>query len=467
MANILIVDDDTTLSVMLKRRLDSVGHTVAFAHTLDDGLHLARAGVFDIIFLDVKLPDGNGLDNLTHFANVNSAPEIIIITGAGDPSGAEKAIKSGAWSYLEKPHIIRDLLLPLTRALEFREQKNAATIVKVALKREKIIGESPAIIACLDLLANAATSKASVLLTGETGTGKELFAKAIHKNSDRADKPFVIVDCASLPETLIESTLFGHVKGAYTGAERAATGLIQLADGGTLFLDEVGELPFDVQKKFLRVIQEGKYRPVGSTTELYSNFRMVAATNRDIEQMSQTGVFRADLLFRLRSFHIHLPPLGERIEDIPALAKHIVSQICDRLQIEQKSLTSDFISHLQAHLWLGNVRELYQFLEEICARAYQHSTLFAYHLPTNIRVSQAQNQLQNKLAESIIKKDQTKTVKNPLHWKEYKAISEKEYLIHLMTYSAGNIQEACKISGISRARIYQLLKKQDIKLAQE
>lgn len=463
MTNILIVDDDSMLSSMLKRRLESAGYTVTCTHTLTDGLHVAQEETFDVIFLDVNLPDGNGLDHLVHFAKVPSAPEIIIMTGEGDPRGAEKAIKTGAWSYLEKPHVIRDLLLPLTRALEFREQKQSTPVVRVVLKRGNIIGESSAIIACLDQLANAATGESSVLLTGETGTGKELFAKAVHENSNRAAKPFIVVDCASLPDTLIESILFGHTKGAYTGADRAEEGLIQLADGGTLFLDEVGELPFDVQKKFLRVIQEGKYRPVGSSTELYSSFRLVAATNRDLDQMSQTGLFRADLMYRLRSFNIHLPPLRERLEDIAVLARNCVSMFCDRLQIEQKVLTTDFISHLEAHRWSGNVRELYQLLEEVCSSAQQHRTLFAYHLPDHIRINQAHSELKSKSVDCFTKRNQKNLVSKPLPWKEYKAVSEKEYLIHLMAYSAENIQKACEISGISRARIYQLLKKQGIK----
>lgn len=466
MPNVLIVDDDKTLSSMLLSRLESVGHTVKCTHTLTDGFNVAHEGAFDVIFLDVKLPDGNGLDYLPQFAGIHSTPEIIIMTGTGDPSGAEKAIKSGAWSYLEKPHVIRDLLSPLTGALEYRKQKNTTTTKKTVLKREKIIGESPAIIACLDKLANAATGEASVLLTGETGTGKELFARAVHENSARADNPFIVVDCASLPETLIESTLFGHTKGAYTGAEKATEGLIQLANGGTLFLDEVGELPFDVQKKFLRVIQEGKYRQVGSATELYSNFRVVAATNCDLDQMIQARTFRADLLYRLRSFHIHLPPLRARPEDIPALTKHIVSHLCDGLHIKQKILTTDFISHLEAHRWLGNVRELYQLLEEVCGRAYQHQILFACHLPEHIRIIQAQQKLQNKSARRVKKQNQHNARISPIPWKEYKTVSEKKYLTSLMAYSANNIQEACKISGISRARMYQLLKRQCIRPVQ-
>lgn len=441
MADVLVIDDDKALCSMLVRRLESAGHKATCTHTLSDGFKVAHEGDFDVVSLDVQLPDGSGLDYLNYFSSVRSIPEIIIMTGAGEPSGAEKAIKSGAWSYFEKPHVVRDLLLPLTRPLEYRKEKHKTTIIKVVLKRENIIGESPVITACLDQLASAATSDASVLITGETGTGKELFARAIHDNSNRADKPFIIVDCASLPETLIESTLFGHTKGAFTGAEKSERGLIRLADSGTLFWDEIGELPFDVQKKFIRVIQEGRYRPVGSATEVYSNFRVVAATNRDLDQMLQAGLFRADLLFRLRSFYIDLPPLRTRTEDIPTLARYIVARLCARLQIETKVLSVDFITHLQSHRWLGNVRELYQLLEEVCARAYQHPTLFAYHLPDHIRINLAQHKLQKKSANREKVKDEHGQVNIPLPWKEYKAVMEKEYLIHLMSYTADNIQE--------------------------
>jgi len=465
MNRILIVDDDKSLSAMLQCRLSSAGYTATSTHTLSDGVKAVNTDEYDVIFLDVDLPDGNGLDYLDHFANASSRPEIIIMTGIGDPDGAEKAIKSGAWSYLEKPHIVRDLLLPLTRALEFRKQKNETPNVRVCLKRERIIGESQALINSLNQLANAATGTSSVLVTGETGTGKELFARGVHDNSNRADKPFIVVDCASLPETLIESTLFGHTKGAFTGANTSSEGLVQLANGGTLFLDEIGELPYDIQKRFLRLIQEGRYRPVGSSKELYSDFRVVAATNRNLNKMCETGLFRKDLLFRLQSFHINLPPLRKRLEDIPALAKHIVSTLCDRLQIEQKSLTSDFLSHLQAHQWPGNVRELSHVLEEVCAREHQHRSLFAYHLPEQIRIHQAHSALRNHSLESSNKTKQKEKFNKPLSWKDYKSVSEKEYLIQLMAYTDENINKACEVSGISRARIYQLLKKQSVKLS--
>lgn len=458
--NILVVDDDIELCSMLVQKLTSIGHRATYSLSLSEGLQLAQKGDFDIVFLDVQFPEGNGLTQLSHFSSANSCPEVIVMTGSGELRGAEIAIKTGAWSYIEKPHLTRDLILPLTRALEYRKEKQRTGTNTVVLKRGNIIGESQAITSCLDQVASAATADANVLITGETGTGKELFAKAIHENSTRCDKSFITIDCASLPETLIESTLFGYTKGSFTGAEKAGRGLIHLAEGGTLFLDEVGELPFDVQKKFLRVIQEGRYRPIGSTTEVYSNFRVVSATNRDLEQMVKDGSFRADLLYRLRSFHIGLPPLRKRKEDIPALARFIVTRLCDRLRIEQKTLSSEFTEHLLTQQWLGNVRELQQLLEEVCAKAYQHQTLFACHLPENLRITQTQQKLKKKPTDHEKNRNLASQVKIPLSWKEQKAVMEKEYITDLMNYSDNNIQQACEISGISRARIYQLLKKQ-------
>lgn len=466
MPKILVVDDDITLCSMLIRRIESAGYSAVSAHTLLDGFNLAHESNFDAILLDVVLPDGNGVEYITHFFNVQSNPEIIIMTGAGDPHGAECAIKLGAWGYLEKQHIIRDLLLPITRALEYRKEKQKVVTIKVALRRERIIGDSPAINTCLDQLAAAATSDACVLITGETGTGKEIFARTLHDNSSRAKMPFIVIDCAALPESLVESVLFGHIKGSFTGASVAQQGLIQLANGGTLFLDEVGELPLDIQKKFLRVLQEGKYRPVGSAREITSNFRVIAATNRNLDVMINQGQFRSDLLFRLRSFHLHLPPLRDRLEDIPTLVRHITSRICTQMTLEHKIFSADFIEYLQSHGWPGNVRELDQLLEEVCTQARQHHTLFSYHLPDRIRIHQAQGMLENPFPafQPVLEKKQLQVhqpslMKDPVPWKKYKQMMEKEYLAHVMAYADGNIQEASKISGISRARVYQLISK--------
>jgi len=251
MEDILIIDDDKTICEMLSSLIQSMGYDVTYSLTLKSGLEEASAGAFGVVFLDVRMPDGNGLDMLHEIRQVPSSPEVIIMTGQGDPDGAALAIKSGAWDYLEKPSSIEEMTLPLVRALQYREEKKAR-MPKMALKREGIVGSSPQLAACLDLVAQAANSDANVLIEGETGTGKELFARAIHENSSRANGNFVVVDCTALPETLVESVLFGHKKGSFTGADKTQDGLIKQADGGTVFLDEVGELPLSAQKTFLR-----------------------------------------------------------------------------------------------------------------------------------------------------------------------------------------------------------------------
>ena len=272
-----------------------------------------------MILLDVGLPDGNGLDAIARIQKAESRPQIIIITASGDQNGAELAIRNGAWDYIQKPASVHDMALSIIRAIQYREErkgKRQGAGAPRLLKLDGIVGNCPKMKERFELVAQAADTETNVLITGETGTGKELFASAIHNNSLRAKKPFVVVDCSALPETLVESILFGHDKGAFTGAQKAREGLIKQADGGTLFLDEVGELPFPVQKAFLRVLQERRFRPVGTGAEISSDFRLIAATNRDLQKLVLEGVFRDDFLFRLRSFIIELPPLREREEDI-------------------------------------------------------------------------------------------------------------------------------------------------------
>lgn len=453
MARILIVDDDSILCSMLVEQLQRKGYETGYANTLKQGLALARKVDWDVVLLDVQMPDGNGLEFLPDFTDTPFHPEVIIITGHGEPDGAEKAIIGGAWSYIGKPHVIRDLPLHLTRALQFREEKQRFKSVPVALKRHAIIGNSSKLSSCLDQLASAAASDLSVLLTGETGTGKELFAQALHENSDRSKNRFVVVDCASLPDTLIESTLFGHVKGAFTGADRAQEGLIQHANKGTLFLDEVGELPLAIQKTFLRVLQERKFRPVGGADEIHSNFRLVAATNRNLQQMVADGTFRSDLLFRLQAMTIHLPPLKERLEDIRELVTYFLGKLCERYDQETKGIGPDLIEALTNHDWPGNVRELYQTVEQIFAETIGIPTLFSFHLPQTLRVSLARATVQQS------DKNNKKSGYSLPPWKKYKTNTEQYYWENLMQLSGHNIQKACEISGLSRARIYQLLDK--------
>jgi len=336
----------------------------------------------------------------------------------------------------------------------------------VALKRERIIGKSPQIIACLDILAQAANSEANVLLTGETGTGKELFAWTIHNNSSRANRNFVVVDCAALPETLIESVLFGHIKGAFTGADRSKDGLIKQADKGTLFLDEVGELPVSIQKSFLRVLQERRFRPVGGNQELSSNFRLITATNRNLDSMVKQGKFREDLLFRLRTLVINLPPLREIREDIKELVLYYMNMLCVKYGKNIKGFSPEFWDVLIQYDWPGNVRELTQALERAVIAAQDEPTLFPKHLPNYIRIKVVRESLNQKMAVKgrlIKNSDPLKTLPQIQDIRET-AISEaeKKYLVDLISITGKDIKEACEISGLSRSRLYTLLKKYNI-----
>ncbi|HQP30661.1 MAG TPA: sigma-54 dependent transcriptional regulator, partial [Deltaproteobacteria bacterium] len=292
-ARILIIDDDTKICRMLHGLAKGLGHTPDTANTLERGLELAYGGDYDLILLDLQFPEGDGLQALPELLRAPSRPEVIIITGAGI-QGAEVAFTHGAWDYVPKPFLMDEISLPIARALQYREEKRAERPLKT-LDRVGIIGSSEAITHCLESVAKASASDASVLIRGETGTGKELFARAIHANSRRSGANFIVVDCGALPETLVESILFGHERGAFTGAERRRDGLLQQAQGGTLFLDEIGELPYAMQKALLRAIQEKRVRPLGSAQEVAVDFRVVAATNKDLDTMVHGQTFREDL----------------------------------------------------------------------------------------------------------------------------------------------------------------------------
>jgi two-component system NtrC family response regulator len=462
MAVILVIDDDPLICETIGNVVKRMGHQADCAYTLREGLEMLASRLADVVFLDVRLPDGDGLEALSRIQSSPSLPEVIIMTGYGDPDGAELAIRHGVWDYIQKPSTVDALILPLSRALQYREEKKTKQAA-LPLKREEIVGSSAQMTRCLDLLAQVANSRANVLITGETGTGKELFALAIHQNSQRAERNFVVVDCAALPETLVESILFGYEKGAYTGADRAREGLILQADGGTLFLDEVGELPLSAQKSFLRVLQEKKFRPVGGKNEIQSDFRLIAASNRNLEEMVRMNRFREDLLFRLRSFIIEIPPLRERKEDIRDLVSKYAPELADRYGMEPKDLSPDFMDSLMLYPWPGNVRELIHALERTLISARYERVLFPKHLPTHIRVQVTRSSVAEKAPEKsppalpppvfpTIQEMRDKVVDD----------AERKYLQDLLSFTHGNIQEASRISGLSRSRFYLLLKKHKI-----
>ena len=462
MAKILVIDDEPLLCGLLEGKLKSMGHEVTCAFTLQAGLLKTAGDGYDVVYLDVRLPDGSGLDAIKRIRSSRSTPEVIIMTGYGDPDGAELAIKNGAWDYIEKPSSISNMILPMVRALQYREI-TAAGKPAVALKREGIVGNSPKMQACFDQIAQAAGSDANILIQGETGTGKELVAWAIHNNSARAHRNFVVVDCASLSETLVESMLFGHTKGAYTGADTTQDGLIRQADGGTLFLDEIGELPASIQKSFLRVLQEHRFRPLGASQEKDSDFRLVAATNRNLDKMVQAGQFRSDLLYRVRSFQIDIPPLREHAEDITELALYHIMKLCERYHFDIKGISPELLEMFKVYPWPGNVRELVSTVERIVAVARGEATLIPKHLPENVRIQVARTLVSKEPAPTPLPEQSGEQGEKCLKWdafrKESTAKADRQYLQNLLRLCGNDIRTAMALSGLSRSRLYEILKK--------
>jgi two-component system, NtrC family, response regulator len=470
MADVLIIDDEPGVCRILARQISRQGnHAVEVAHTLGDGLRMAGSRPFDLVFLDVRMPDGDGLDAVVALRNAPGAPEVVVITGYGDRSDAERAIRRGAWDYLIKPFSRESIESLFERTIRYRSARRDRAADAPRLRIEGLVGISETHRACLDFIARAAAADAPVLITGETGTGKELVARNIHGNSRRADRNFVVVDCAALPATLVESALFGHVRGAFTGADRDREGLVRQAHGGTLFLDEVGELPPAMQKAFLRVLQERRFRPVGGREESASDFRLVAATHRNLETMAVAGEFRQDLLYRLRALFMELSPLRGRNEDIRVLAAHFMEMIRDRYDADPLHVSSDFLDALCAYDWPGNIRELIHTLEGVFADARGEAILFARHLPERIRIQKARSGVAARSAPS-----ETRPATDPPpadvsalpSLGEFResilAEAETRYLNDLMARTRGSIREACRISGLGRTTLYALLRKRGV-----
>ena len=466
MGKILVIDDEEAIYRTIEAPIQHMGAEVEWAPTLNQGLSAVEKYAYDIVLVDAKLPDGCGLEVMSRISKAPMQPEVIVMAQFGILEEAEIAIQKGAWDYVQKTESLREIKRSLKRALEYRNEKESHRPSPVPLKLSGIIGESQALQSCFTHLARAASSDANVLITGETGTGKEIFARAIHRNSSRSGKSLVVVDCAALPETLVESLLFGHEKGAYTGANQSRDGLIGQADDGTLFLDEIGEMPLAIQKVFLRVLQERKYRPVGGRKEIHSDFRLVAATNRNLDEMVREGTFRKDLLFRIRSIEITLPPLRERQEDIKLLSNHYLSKICQRYGIETKEFAADFIETMGSYCWPGNVRELINAIETAISNSVRESTLYARHLPKNIRLyvigKTLDKPVSNVPVASAIQMFGHAIQTPLLTFKAFRKSAihslEKQYLEALIDTAPQDIYKAIDISGLSRSRLYDLLK---------
>jgi len=477
MSHILIIDDDITTRKILDTLISRFNHEVFTAENLEEGLKIVDNNPIDIVFLDIVLPDGNGLEALPIIKQKPSSPEVIIITGTDRDGGAELAIKNGAWNYIQKPLSIEEIILQLERTIEYRDKKLISNKPAV-LNTDGIIGKSDEIKQTFQAVAQCAKSEANVHIFGQTGTGKELFAQLNHNNSNRTSGPFIVVDCTVLPEQLVESTLFGYEKGAFTGANESREGLIKCANNGTLFFDEIGELSLTVQKSLLRVLQERQYRAVGSNKVIHSDFRLISATNRNLDSLVDRKDFRDDLLFRLRTISIELPPLKKRHTDIKELAHHYVRELCEKNNLGSKGFHSDFLELLEAYDWPGNVRELISALEKAILVEPQNPILYPVHLPENIRVNYIKSSaFKEKIApvEKKAKAAETPAISMlnsedlfdpllPLKDFRKKCYGELEYqyLKQLMSVSEKNIQRACDISGLKQARLYDLMRKHGI-----
>jgi two-component system, NtrC family, response regulator HydG len=356
---ILIVEDRDSLRRMLERALREEGYEVEAAADGGAGIRLVAERPFDFVLTDLKLPDVSGLEVLAAAREAQPRVPVVVLTGYGTVGTAVEAMKLGAYDFLEKPLEIDDLARLIERALGDR---NDSAVFHVP-GAPAIVGRHPLLRAAIRLLQRVAPTESTVLLTGESGTGKELFARALHALSARQGGPCVALNCAAIPESLLENELFGHEKGAFTGADRRQPGRFEAAEGGTLFLDEIGELPLGVQGKVLRALEERTYERVGGGRTLKADVRLIAATNRDLEAMVAEGEFRADLFFRLNVFPIELAPLRERASDVPLLARHLLGEIARRHRVEPPRLAEDAAELLAGQPWPGNVRELANVLE--------------------------------------------------------------------------------------------------------
>ena len=468
----MIVDDDDIFCTQLRLIIGRLGYECDIAGSMSDGIKQAQKESYDLVFLDVVLPDASGLEGISKFRKMEAVPEVIIITGHGDTKGPEVALKNGAWDYIEKPPSYAKIKLLITRVLQFRKKKLQFR-QKPLLFCDTIIGNSKKFKESLERVALAANSEGNVFVTGETGTGKELIAKAIHENSVRAYANFVPVDCTNIPANIAENILFGHKKGTYTGADSDDEGLIYQANNGTLFLDEIGDLDMPVQKMLLRVLQEKKLRPLGAKNEINCDIRVISASNKDLQKLVESKTFRKDLYFRLVAFHIPLPPLRERLEDIEPLVKHYVFKMCEELGIENKKISEDFIDTLKSYSWPGNVRELMNVLRSVIASAFDDRTLYPHYLPTDFRIKVLQKQIgyREKSPKKILPVELNLGEMAKEEFITFKKarecvidLLEYDYLKQLAKITSGDIHEACRLSNISRARLYQLLQKHRISI---
>jgi DNA-binding NtrC family response regulator len=459
-ARILVVDDEEIVVRSCLRILADGTYTVESAQSGIEALRKIEESGFDILILDIMMPQMDGLEVLQRVKESHPDIDVIMVTGLSQIETAVRSMKLGAFDYLPKPFDPDELKRVVERALERRqllqENLNLRSELSSKYRFENIVGSSPAMQKVFGLIGKCAPTSSTVLITGESGTGKELIARAIHFNSLRKEKTFVAVDCNSLSETLLESELFGHTKGSFTGAVANKRGMFEIADGGTLFLDEVSNISLSTQAKLLRVIQEREFRAVGDTRTQTTNIRLIAATNKDLKAMVADGTFREDLFYRINIFPIQLPPLRERREDIPVMAFHFLKAFGKELEKESIEFSEGAMSALVNHDWPGNVREL----ENTVHRAMiltNDKVIRQAHLPNIV------DPLPRADLDIPRTSDELKRIKKVAREKSVENI-EKLFILEALKRNAWNVTNSAAETGMLRANFQALMKKYDIRI---
>jgi DNA-binding NtrC family response regulator len=448
---VLVADDERNLRKMLRAQLERWGYEVHLAKNGKEALDILENHYIDILITDLRMPEMDGMELLKKIHEKNEFLPVIMITAHGTVDTAVEAIKIGAFDYITKPYdrmALKDILDKASKTCEL--QKREATMERDGSGRFKIIGNSASMHEIYKIIERVAATPSTVLITGESGTGKELIARALHENSDRKHTPYIRVNCAAIPPTLIESELFGYEKGAFTGADSSKPGRFELAHEGTLFLDEIGEISMEMQVKLLRAIQEGEFERVGGVTTTKVDVRLIAATNQDLRQRIAEGLFREDLYYRLNVVHVHLPKLCERKEDIELLATHFLNKYNERLGKKIENFSDDAMSVLINYEWPGNIRELENVVER-CVLFCDNDFIDAKHLPPDIygeNDSKPVALLNNLNMESGLK-DQVKAATASL---------EKQLIIRALEQTGKNVTRAAQLLKISRKSLQTKMK---------
>ncbi len=457
--HILIVDDEEGVRFSLRGILEDEGYTVSEADSGENALLFLEKNSVDLVFLDIWMSGIDGLETLRRAKELYQQIPFIMISGHGNVETAVQALRMGAHDFVEKPLSLEKILVSVRHALEMKELKQENSILRQAVQNDyevPMVTNSGIMRAFMRDLMKVAPTDAWVLITGENGTGKELAARTLHRNSKQKDKPFIAVNCAAIPEELIESELFGHEKGAFTGAEATKIGKFELAHNGILFLDEIGDMSLKTQAKILRILQEQCFERVGGTKNIKVQVRVIAATNKDLEKAIQDGEFRQDLYYRLRVFPLHVPPLRERKEDIVPLTETLLKVVEKKYSMQAPILTKEILQVLEEWTWPGNVRELMHLLERLTV-LYSGKEVDYTLLPLEMLEKVGKGHIVQS-AKSVCAQDETLQNMLTLDYKSAKSAFEEYYLTHKLDEVGGNVSKLSELIGLERSNIHKKLK---------